>query len=490
MYALIASAVSPARLRRGMRLFLSVFALSLLGGGLLAQTQFNQSTTVGNGTLGWTVNQNSGGCGFEGQSSYEVWSFGNFIYTPNGGSAQSLGGNATDYNSPGGNCPPNGGYMVQLSGNIQENGNVYFIDFYPNEGGSGTASLVQAPTATAMPLYSILSVIYDPPGNQSKNGFSTSVSNGITTGISNTFTDSSSLSITATGGFFAQAIAGVSFGYSSSTIDSSSFQFTTQSTNGSDVPSTSNQVDHTQDQVFLWLNPQVSIAQTGSNTLIYTMSNVGGQGQNIVNTRVANLQNPSLIPLWKLLPHTPPTGGTLPGLASICANPLPPSQCTQANACGCVPSDFAAIITAADPFFSPAAQSLSSSPTPDQVNQVDPNRFVYMESLPLEDTQEPYGISDSDIAFQSYGAENGYSVGYIVGGQIGSPVGFHVTVKNTNTFTWSNTKTIGSINGTANSTTLTLGTTNSDCGGWVDIYEDTVYHTFAPVREDPPIPGC
>ncbi len=32
MYALIASAVSPARLRRGMRLFLSAFVLSLLGG--------------------------------------------------------------------------------------------------------------------------------------------------------------------------------------------------------------------------------------------------------------------------------------------------------------------------------------------------------------------------------------------------------------------------------------------------------------------------
>ena len=33
MYVSIASALSPARLRRGMRLFLSAFALSLLGGG-------------------------------------------------------------------------------------------------------------------------------------------------------------------------------------------------------------------------------------------------------------------------------------------------------------------------------------------------------------------------------------------------------------------------------------------------------------------------
>ncbi len=380
--------------------------------------------------------------------------------------------------------------MVQLGGNIQVDGTIYSINFYPDYGGSGTASLVQAPTATAKPLYSILSVIYDPPGNQSKNGFSTSTSNGITTGISDTFANSNSLSITATGGFLAQATFGLSFGFSASTIDSSSFQFTTQSTNGSEVPSVSNFVDHTQDQVFLWLNPEVSIAQTGSNTLIYTMSNVGGQPPNVINTRVANLQNPSQIPLWKLLPHTPPSGGTLPGLASICANPLPPSQCTQTNACGCVPSDFAAIIPAADPFFSPAALNISSSPTPAQVNQVDSNRFVYIETLPLEDTQQPFSITDSDRTFQSYGNETGYSVGYIVGGQIGAPVGFHVNVTNTNTFTWSNTKTIGSINGTANSTSLTLGTTNSDCGGWVDIYEDTVYHTFAPVREDPPTPGC
>lgn len=491
-------------------LLLAIF--SFLTVGAFAQTQ-SGSTTISVGT-------NQGTLTFDYCVDLAPYtgngpgSWTNFSYAVPSIDSVGLYGDSITYTPPAGPAfprPPGGyGYNTTINGQpiSGKSSTLYFPNTFPVQNqactlafqpeqsppyGSASLSCTPLSISTFDPLYKITSILYSPPGNESKNGFSTSVSNGTTTSISNTFANSNTLSITASGGLLlASSTAGVSVGYSASTIDTSSFQCTTQSTSGSEILSSSNLEDHTQDQIFLWLNPQVSIAQTGSSTLIYTMSNVGGKPPDIINTRVANLQHPSQIPLWKLVPQTPVPGGvTLPGLEVLCANPLPPSQCTQTNACGCVPSDFAAIITAADPFFSPAALAISSSPTPDQVNQVDSNRFVYLQYLQLEDTQKLYGFSDTTQAFQSWGNGNGYSVGYTVGGQIGNSQFFgSISLTDTNTFTWSNTKTVGSINGTANSINLTLGTTNSDCGGYVDIYEDTVYHTFVPVREEPPPPGC
>ena len=77
-----------------------------------------------------------------------------------------------------------------------------------------------------------------------------------------------------------------------------------------------------------------------------------------------------------LEPQVPSPGVTLPGLSFICANPLPPSECTQENACGCTPADFAPIV-AQDELASVTDQATA-------LNSVDPNRFVYINSISLQ----------------------------------------------------------------------------------------------------------
>jgi hypothetical protein len=156
-----------------------------------AQTQFNQSTSVSNGTLSWTVTQYTGNCGFEGQSRYTEWAYSNFNWVATGSTTQQpLTGFPQDYSSPGGNCPPNGPQpsMLQLGGTISSSGNAYTIDFYPSLNGSGSATVSEVGAAGYInPKYVIVGVTYAPPGPQSYVTYqnSTLVSN--TSQISQTF---------------------------------------------------------------------------------------------------------------------------------------------------------------------------------------------------------------------------------------------------------------------------------------------------------------
>ena len=59
---------------------------------------------------------------------------------------------------------------------------------------------------------------------------------------------------------------------------------------------------------------------------------------------MANSHGVTTVPVEKLQQQLV-SGQTLPGLANICANPTYyPNSCTLANQCGCVPSDFTAVL--------------------------------------------------------------------------------------------------------------------------------------------------
>src|SRR5207248_10482787 len=135
---------------------------------------------------------------------------------------------------------------------------------------------------------------------------------------------------------------GVSFSASTSAQDSHSVQFSTSNEVGVSLGSVGNSVDHAQDQVFIWLNPMVVVTPTSTTSANYSLSTpIGSNGQpepmDIVNINVVDMQNPSQIPIGTLQPQTRNNVSGLPGLADICANPVP--ACTSAP-CGCVTSDF------------------------------------------------------------------------------------------------------------------------------------------------------
>lgn len=333
-------------------------------------------------------------------------------------------------------------------------------------------------TGAFNPVYHILSIIYSPPGDRSSNGFANTTSTGSTTSVGQNFAFGKSVTYSAGGGLLGTGSLGVTFGVSAASGDSTSFSVTYQNGNGSQLLSVSQPIDHSQDQFFLWLNPQVSFSSNSTSGTNYSVGTVNNQPMDIVNVNAAGLQNPSLIPLSVLLPQTVQPGVTLPGLANICANPLPPNQCTQANACGCVASDFAAIL-AADPLINVSQLTAPSS--------IDASRFVFVNSQILEGPAQQGGgpvlnsftESDSTLTSQTETESLSNSTSYTTSSGFDIPFLFTLTISNSSSFTFTTTESQGTQNGSAHQASVTLGSDKVACFEHVDIYEDTAYHTFS-----------
>jgi hypothetical protein len=352
------------------------------------------------------------------------------------------------------------------------------------------------------PTYMILAVLYTPPGDASSNGFANTNSTGVSSTIGTNFSSGDTETFSASGGLLGQGSLGVSFGVSTSTGDTQAFQVTYSNGNGTQLLSNQQNIDHTQDQFYLWLNPQVTVNSTfnppnlglttSSTAATYGVTTQDGVGSDmdIVNVNAAGLQNPSLIPLAILLPQTLRPGVVVPGLANICAHPLPPDQCTQANACGCVPSDFAAIL-AADPLI-----GVSQTTPPTQV--ASPNRFVFVESQILEGPEQAGGgrvvnsftASDATLQSTTFTQSVTDSTSFSTGSGINIPFLFTLTITDTNTFSVTHSQSQGTQNGTAHQASVSLGSDKVQCFEHVDIYEDTVYHTFAFALPAAPPPAC
>ncbi len=391
---------------------------------------------------------------------YQQWTYSGFVYTDGSGVSHSLSGAAT-YSQVSGSdpsCPPDGGSPIVL------NGSNFFINVQP-ESDSLTASL----NVLLYPKYYILSILYAPPGNQSNNGFTNTVTNTATTSISKSFSSATAtaVNVSAAGNGF-----GVNFSTAKSTQNSQSFQVSTSNGAGATLSSVRNPVDHSQDQFLIWLNPAVVVTPTSSTTANYALvTPIGSNGQpepmDIVNINAVDMQNPSSIPSSVLGPQTRNNVSGLPGLANICANP---ALCTT--------NDFA-VILASDPL-------LSVTPQNTLPDQVDSNRYVFVESQVLEGPEcsgcdplrNSFTATDGQTTGQTETTQYSYSVGFTRSSGF-SLFGAGLTLTNTNTFTWTDAESTGTSNGTSHTAAVTLGTTDVGCFETINIYEDTVYHTFA-----------
>jgi len=203
-------------------------------------------------------------------------------------------------------------------------------------------------TATFQPAYFILSLEYAPPGNESGNGYyALATTDGTIAEFTSTFAGSPTLDYDSSGDTLGTAAdLGPSFAFADVNGLAASFQDTYTNTAAQDskwsiagaVTSTTDNVDHTQDVFFLWLNPQAVVNQTGQSSGTFaigtpSLQNGEPEPMDIIDVSVAELSNPSLIPVGKLGPQTVNGVSGLPGLSSLCAQP---AQCT--------PNDFATIV--------------------------------------------------------------------------------------------------------------------------------------------------
>jgi len=377
------------------------------------------------------------------------------------------------------------------------------------------------------PKAKLVSILYMPPGNKSTVGYSSTSSTGTTDTVTESFSSTTTQGLTfSLGGFSIGGTVSITNSSSTSTTDMTTIQnteSTTWSTSGDPI-------DHTQDVLTLWLNPQITVVnfdapgffRTASNpdggTMIaYTLGNaaynpssstngspvnadaIASGDMSNINVTVASLQNPTTLLPSELVSRTNSDGTLVPGLLSLCANRMPESQCTtvqaQANACGCTAADFAPFVQQ-DPFFNPSIPN----PTIANINAADPNnarmvpvlnnqgnnlmptlQYGESQTVMLTDqynTSQTYShtISKTEGISIGYNSKNPGSGGSTSSGGNNNPLSFDWT--NSASATESYTESIGTSQGTSHTQSLFLETTNASCFDPVNVFEDTVFHTF------------
>jgi len=396
-------------------------------------------------------------------------------------------------------------------------------------GGNGTVSTLFDPQ------YKVVSVLYSPPGNESYNGFGDSTTNSTTTSYGQSFSFSEELTFTEGVPNILQGSE--SMGFTTTTSNSQAFTqtwgdatsvATNDNANTTYNPAKSDAINHNLDEFAIWLNPRVSVIPNGANPSSYS---TGSQYTEGISTLVADVivlpaetmeatpagtSGVTTVPVAYLIPQAIAleSGGNtyMPGLGAICknnslyleqaasANPNVPTYCSQANQCGCKPSDFVGILQT-DPLLNYNGTTLTASPysgntspvtvtvsggTVCGANPVSTSADCRYVIVPIEKgsttpTFEPLSGSEQDTFTQSDGntdAETiGGSIAYNVGVSLTSGI-FFGSLKTSYSWQWKDSESVGSSTGTANSMSVTLKTSTASCDENVNIYEDTLYHTF------------
>lgn len=223
------------------------------------------------------------------------------------------------------NNPPGPGFTVSGAGFSLQ---VYPYESYDSDSSwwNGTAVLtLNTPsnlpptpvTGFIKPKYQILTVYYPPPGSASSASYQTGFTTGSAISNSSTFLNSESESVSLKTGFSATIplasakttfTAGETGQWSQTTTDSTTVTLSdTQSTTFT-IPgpaSSKDGIDHGEDIIYIWLNPEVSITTVQNIDVVtngyFSDPNDPARGMNIVQLTVNQLQqalvtsNPTLI---------------------------------------------------------------------------------------------------------------------------------------------------------------------------------------------------
>jgi hypothetical protein len=500
---------TPLSLRKLSRLIAFILLVCSL-------TVARAQVSVGGGTLSWTISSTVGRCGIEGDSSYTQSTESSFKFTY-GGTTYSLSGSSTELSDPtsGSNCPSSfpwtpASLSFSLPSNVDPGCSIAFT--VP----SGPASLVCDTTGTLDPLYKVTSILYDPPGDESQAGYTNATTNGTTTSIGSSFSAGSSVTYTS-GSWLTGGSISFGFGFTATTGESTA---ATELFTDAEGVSIANQntnpdaINHDQDIFLIWLNPEVDVVFAGSTPVSYALTTQKTSAGALEDTDIvevsagvmeANASGVTTVPAPILNQQN---GMTLPGLAAICKNlktaEYTAGTCTLADQCGCTPADFAPIL-ALDPLLNYNSTTYTATPYAGSVNPLsldtsgvagctspttsDKCRYVPVTSSPggnqvvvtLSGPDAPgyssagntFSLTDSDNTVQTYSESLDETVTYTAKADfiIGS-------IAVADQWKWSESESVGEINTTADTATVTLNTTTTGCYQDINVFEDTVYHTF------------
>lgn len=363
---------------------------------------------------------------------------------------------------------------------------------------------------TIYPKYRVESIVYAPPGNHSNNSFTDALTDGTTTGIGSSFSNTTSVTFSIGLNFLG---VGSTASWTTGQTNTKGFTETTTQTiseatgvglsSNAQSPNTSS---HTGDLFVIWTNPAVEIYQTGPKSIEYGLGtqlqtagdpNPGTPETISVDQEVqAGAMQNGGVPIGALNPVSL-DGQTLPGLGNICASTeYYPNSCTQQNQCGCTATDFAGIL-AMDPLLRyPATESpldangsISCTGNPTSTSNCRYVPELNSENAPvsvlLAGPQEPGGpspitplaLTDTNQIATTQTTTTGTTVGFTWAKNF-NPGGNGPTITTGTSFTWSNSQSSGEVNGSAHTMQGQLSSSTLDCYDYINVFEDTVFHTY------------
>jgi hypothetical protein len=368
------------------------------------------------------------------------------------------------------------------------------------------------------PKFLVTSIIYSTPGNRSQSGFSNTTTDGTTTSVTDSTTIGNTVTFSAGGEFLGiGSTVSWSYGHANTTGNTSAATSTISQATGvanATNPNAPNAINHHQDLFIIWLNPAVLITQTGDRSGTFSMGTKlqgpgdpsPGQPQAVdqvevfAESMIANAQGITTVPVEILKPQIF-NGQTLPGLANVCANLIGgfPNSCTQANQCGCIPSDFTPILNHNPLLNFSASQSPLEADASGAAACANPSaatncRYVPVTVAPgsgvqvnetLAGPQQPGGNIPINSFTQTDSNQTTLTENDTVADTVGmtiehvfKPFVGNFGLRSQTQWTWTHSKSQGVINGRAHTMLVTLASATVACNELIPIFLDTLYHTY------------
>ena len=147
-------------------------------------------------------------------------------------------------------------------------------------------------TGQAFPAYVVLTVLYQPPGNQSQVTYGQGSTTGTQVGFQNSFKQGVTVDVTV------GTVEGMA-GFAAGGIQGASFTMAKQKDKTLSLTSKQDQLMHAKYEVYIWVNPEINLSEDESkiNNVSITLTSNGAPL--IVPVTVAELQDQSLLPPYK-----------------------------------------------------------------------------------------------------------------------------------------------------------------------------------------------
>jgi hypothetical protein len=409
-----------------------------LTAGVALATTYNETITAGSGKLSYTATTTTIKCTYE-KDSYTYYSvtYSGFSYTVSGATT-GFSGEWPGYiiDSPYPKCGPKDTTTPIVLTAITAQ-----VTFQPPTGFNnmdqliGTATVVAGVTGFVNPKYKIVGIAYTVPGEQSYVQYTGTTMMGTSTSTSSSFSTTVASSIEICGGAGiggnGTSVCGTysnSFAQESDTSSSFSVSQSTTFVNQW-YPLDGPQLDHGNDVVYVWVNPQAwytmyPTSSTGATPLYwngYTYDETDdSNNMEVIPLRLSWLLDPSLIPS---------------GLQGRLLRAWAPNN-TDGSGPAITNQDLLNI-AAADPFSNPnyvvTIGSDGKTTTDDRFTQTTNGELYY-----LQGSNESYSWTYTTTDTEGQGGKNTYSEGFAIEVKNSGSFIAHISFdwKESTTFTW------------------------------------------------------